>query len=355
MRFLFIAAMFWIATVSTLLARGGEPLTREVLKSLPEFSQNIVPVLEIEWSTLPIDQFALLVQFQTGRWHTSLFNPFGNHSLGCPYQVYVTDADWNPVYEVINIYPANIAVPPPNAWINADNKRVIGRRYWRNRDWTLASARGEAPPSAVHLVEGNYLLHLLVTARLETYPPFEQSPAGNAAAQALWRGEELNQCVCRAKPVPIQVGADGRVQRPASVPPHPEHKSPIRITTTIEKQEMTVQAMLITEREYQCTNPGLRGISIDAGIHVKPPVQDVRYFMNHSLWGKDDPPGFEGYRHVPKDAILGVRRRYLGPIDPGAYEISVAFPSNLWLDRDVDPAALRSAFQITVSEEQIRN
>ncbi len=354
MRYLTCKSVFLIVIAWSLRASGGDILTRELLKSLPAASkQGLVPVLEVEWSKPPVDQFALLVELRTSRWHSLLFNPFGDSAIGCPYQIVVTDLDWNIVYHVMRLHPANNVIPHPNAWIDADNKRVIGRRFWRQCDWKLTSNQMESPPDPVNLVEGKYLLHLLVTERLETYPPFNEGPVGDERAQALWRTEELDRFVCRSQPVPIQVGADGKVQRPTSETPDPQSESAIRLTTTISKQGIMSQAILITDKEHEATNPGLRGSTFDVGFHVKPPVEDARFYLNHTFAGKEFGPSPEDFRHIPQDAILGVRRLYYGPLDPGAYEISFTLPSRIWLDQKTVPADLTTSVQVDVTPEQL--
>ena len=353
MKVAFYTALLLTISAWTRPVHCSEPLTRELLKSLPGASKRgLVPVLEVGWSTLPVDQFSLSVQLQT-LWRTTLFNPIGDGLIGCPYLVILTDSDWNPVYQVMNVLPANQAIPEPKAWIEMDGNRVIGRKFWRHRDWTLTSAEVELPPHPAKLTEGSYLLHLLVTERLETEPPFGESPVGNANAQALWRTEELDRFACRSQPVPIRVGADGKIQRPESEAPLVEPESPIKLSTTINKQGIMTQTILITDKEHEMMNPGLRGMSFDTGIRVKPPVEDVRYFMNATFRGKSYSPDAEDYRRIPKDAILGVRRQYFGPLDPGEYEVSVKFPSNLWQDQQTDPAALTTSIKVTVTLEQL--
>lgn len=329
--------------------QSAEPLTPELLKALPEKSEHgLVPVLDVEWSPPLNDQFSLLVKFHTARWHTYLYNVFGDYGYGCPYRIVLTDLDWEPVYQVLNVRPANHTIPPPNLWINADRNRILGRRFWRNSDWTCPATE-EYPPKPVTLLEGEYLLHLVATARLESEPPFQDSPRGIARDQKIWRTRKLDRFICRSKPISIQIGEDGRVRRPSPVV---LDQGSARLTSMTDGPDLLIQALWITESKYEATNPGLRGIDIDGLIRFKRPTEGdlLRSISDNSLYGKSDAPGPDGFRLLPKDAILGFERKCLKALDPGEYEISVEFPE-LFRHPEANPASIKKKIKIRIDGE----
>ena len=136
MKFTLCTVLLFIASAWSPQSHCEELLMRSQLKALPEESKSgLIPRLEVEWSSLPVDEFGLLVTFHTYR-GAVLYNPFGYDKIGSPYQILLTDSDGDSVYEVITGLPANRSIPDPTAWIGVYDNRIIGRRFWRNRDWT---------------------------------------------------------------------------------------------------------------------------------------------------------------------------------------------------------------------------
>lgn len=337
----------YFASACPFQARCEELLTRGQLKSLPEESNNgLIPRLDVEWSTLPVDHICLLVTFHTHRWGM-LYNPFGDTTIGSPYRIILTDSDWDPVYEVVTNLPANHSIPDPKAWIDVYDSRIIGRRICRHRDWTPTDENELPRVPLTTLPEGDYLLHLMVTERLETVPPFNEDITERAKSQSRWRSNALDRCAYRSRPVPIQIGPDGQIRRAAIGSTPLNEASPVRVTTTMKEGRLEIDAILIFGKGCRCLDPGLKG-DLRVDVSITPPIIFRRAGKSFQFRPED-------YRDVPKDAILGIREQYDLPINPGIYDILTTFPSSLWPDEGNNPGNQTGKSHVTIEPTDILN
>ncbi len=333
----------------TPIAWGQERWSRESLMRIPETSSiGVVPRLEIEWSESNPKIFYMCVKLYTQR-RARLFNPFGNAHLGCPYFIVISDSDGVPLFQVMKVLPANESVPSPDAWIFVPESRVIGRRFARNRDFTLNSLDVEPTPEVSLLKEGDYLLHLLVTRRVVSDQLFD-GQRGVSSTQAEWHGDKLDKVVCRAPAVRIQVDRDGNVQRPAKTPVEPQ--AAIRVNTAIRKSSLDVEAIIVSRDKHVCSNVGLLEVSANCGIHVSPPAH-----VDRKPWvrlGRSYSRSEASIQKVPKDIILGYVYSNPVPLAAGKYEISVNFPSDLWMEPNATELPTKTTVELAVTEERIQ-
>lgn len=330
--------------------------TREQLQSLPLKYASVVPSLEIEASARGADQIDFLITLLTQSDplnHGFLYNPFGDGVIGSPFQIIVTDSNWNPVWQVLESLPANQSVPEPSAWIRLQQGRIIGRRFLRHTDWTRASTELEiqhqTPPK---LAAGDYLLHLVATRRLVTEPPFEEGPNKRAESQNRWRGTELDQYACRSQPVLLQISPDGKIIPPSTAAP-PEVEYAPRVTTSVKDQRLSVQTMLIVPRDRWCRDPGLvqgdvfrstSGVWIDiTNTDGNPPdFVDFKFLISMGDMDNQQP------RMIPVGGILGLLYHY-PPTRPGKYRVAARFSNGIWQDRrDSDPEPPTTMIEVTV-------
>ena len=350
------------------LAQGGERLTAEALLNLPTLSpEGIAPHLEMRWSNSDPEQFDLMAKLHA--WHgIVVFNPFGSISNGCPYYIVITDSNGSVVGQVNKVMPANEAIPGPDAWVRVRNDRVVGRVFSRFRDFSLVDRQAEPvdparsrdwffmrfevepTPDLVTLKEGEYLLYLLVTKRLESERLIRGDDTGFPERQQRWMTDELDSVTCRSPALRFRVGQDGKVKRPTDVSATPQ--PPIRVTTEVLGRDLRIEAIKIAKREHRSIDPGLALDSI-LGIEVAPPKNAVdqsshgRFFSSSLLKDRLSP------RFVPKGAIIGYVDDYPGPIVAGRYNITVRFPKDLWMDQEMDSSEADAMVNVDITEEQI--
>lgn len=346
--------LFLITTMTCLFSGettcSAETLTQAALKSLPDHSKSgVIPRLEIEWPSTSRDQFFLLVTFEA--WNrVTLFNPFGDASLGSPFRFIITDSNWTPIHDAAIPVLARDSIPSQDAWIDVHEGRIIGRRFKWLLPPVLSSSECGDEFRWPTLKRGVYLIHLVVSSRMTTDAPFD-GIAGNAVAQARWREAELDRALCRSNVVKIEVDDNGSVVRPSSI--ESGSHSPIRVTASLHKSSINVRSVLVVDRQRRMVDPGFRNLPPSCGISIATPESRLHQIVEYGESGSSYVPTPKDYRTVPGNALLGFCRRYRGEFESGEYEVSVRYPDSIWYGEEADTKMLRTKVVVRLDAKDV--
>lgn len=337
-----LAAVFLVVLATVVLGTSCFGADEIRISSLPtRIARSIAVELRIrELVDVQPAGLALIATLHADLNGHTLFNPFGIDSCGSPYDLVLTDPQWNIVKTIVRGERVPQAIPDRTTWIHAQSGGIVGRCFRLLQPSSMEIAQETDGMMVLPTMPaGRYYLFLLVKNRIAHKRPPE-SPDEVIQKQWLdgWNASLHDASGFASLPVAVDVDREGRYQ-PVQTDGTDARFEVLEVQPTIDSDHhLRILTRLINPTESWMMVPGLNLMgTLRNPVQVSVDREDgaaFDRFPDHIGGSYSMAPRRTDAVLVPRDGVIGGTDSNAATLkQPGGYLVKVEINESIYLDK----------------------